>query len=264
MTETVAENDDTGRLHSVVTGDDRRPPVVLLHGFGGNYTVWHDVAAAVSRERRVIAVDLPGHGGSRPWPEIGTATVAAKAVIAELDARDLDRIHLAGHSLGGAVAALVALRASERISSLTLLAPGGFGAEINSRLLKRYAVARDEANLRPLVEQFFGWRNPVPDELIADMVAERADLVVTETFAAIAAEIFKGDTQGVLPRDRLAELPCPVKVLWGTQDRVLPTRQAHHLPGLVASHVFEEVGHMLPLEIPDEISRLILQNAAHD
>lgn len=264
MIETATRPETTARLNSVAAGDDRRTPVVLLHGFGGNHTIWRDVVAALSGDRRTIALDLPGHGGSRSWPEIGTAITAAKAVAAEIAALDIDRVHLAGHSLGGAVAALVALRAPQRIASLTLLAPGGFGSEINSRLLQRYAIARDEATLRPLVEQFFGWRNPVPDRLIAEMVTERADPVVTETFAAIAAEIFKGGAQGVLPRAELAELPCPIKVLWGTQDRVLPTRQAHHLPGLVAAHVFEEVGHMLPVEIPAEVARLIRENVAHD
>jgi pyruvate dehydrogenase E2 component (dihydrolipoamide acetyltransferase) len=51
-----------------------------------------------------------------------------------------------------------------------------------------------------------------------------------------------------------------VKVLWGTQDRIVPTRQAHRLPGRIAIHVFEDAGHMLPLEIPDEVAFLILEN----
>jgi pimeloyl-ACP methyl ester carboxylesterase len=51
-----------------------------------------------------------------------------------------------------------------------------------------------------------------------------------------------------------------VKVLWGTQDRVLPTRQAHRLPGRIGVHIFENTGHMLPQEIPDEAAYLILEN----
>jgi pyruvate dehydrogenase E2 component (dihydrolipoamide acetyltransferase) len=49
-------------------------------------------------------------------------------------------------------------------------------------------------------------------------------------------------------------------VLWGTQDRVLPTRQAHKLPGAIAVHIFEKTGHMLPQEIPHEVAGLILEN----
>lgn len=264
MTKMAGEFEREQRLACVSDGNDGRAPVILLHGFGGDHTVWRAVSVELAKHRGVLAFDLPGHGGSRSWQELGTAVVDAKAVAAELDRRSLERVHLVGHSLGGAVAALVAMRVPERIASLTLLAPGGFGAEINDRLLKRYAVARGAATLTPLLEQFFGWSNPVTPAFIDEMVADRADPRATEIFAEIAGEIFKGGRQGVLPREKLAALDCPVKVLWGTQDRVLPTRQAHHLPGQIASHVFEEVGHMLPVEIPNEVARLILQNAAHE
>ena len=81
------------------------------------------------------------------------------------------------------------------------------------------------------------------------------------TLEAIADEIIDGSVQKTLPRDELAALPMPIKVLWGTQDRVLPTRQAHKLPGVVATHIFERTGHMPHLELPKEVTRLILQNA---
>ena len=264
MTLTETDVAALGRLNSFTAGADKGVPIVLLHGFGGSHSVWESVVAAVSKRRKIIAFDLPGHGGSRPWPQPATPVVAAKAVDAELSAQKLRRVHLVGHSMGGAVAALIAMRLPDVIASLTLLSPGGFGTEINGRLLRRYAVARDEATLRPLLEQFFGWRNPLPDRFVAELVAEREDPALMESLKAIADEIFKNDRQGVLPKEKLADLPCPVKVVWGTQDRVLPTRQAHHLPGLIASHVFEEVGHMLPVEIPGEVARLILQNAAHE
>jgi pimeloyl-ACP methyl ester carboxylesterase len=50
-------------------------------------------------------------------------------------------------------------------------------------------------------------------------------------------------------------------VIWGTQDRVLATRQAHRLPGRIAVHIFEGTGHMLPQEIPGDAAKLILENA---
>jgi len=246
----------------VSAGKEGRAPIMLLHGFAGSHTTWRSVAPILAETRHVLTPDLPGHGGSRGWPDLGTAPTAARAVRAELAARGLDRVHLVGHSLGGAVAALVALREPDRIASLTLLSPGGFGTEINGRLLKRYAAARDAETLRSLIEQFVGYKNPVPEALIEDLVADRADPARAEGFPVLAAEIFKGDEQGTLPRRDIGALPCPVKVVWGTQDRILPTRQAHHLPGPIAVHVFEDVGHMLPLEIPEAVARLILENAA--
>jgi len=166
--------------------------------------------------------------------------------------------------MGGAVAALIALRAPERLSSLTLLAPGGFGPEINHKLLRRYAAASDEAELEMLLEQFFGWEFRLP-RLLARHAAElRARPGACETLQAIADEIIDGSVQKTLPRDELGSLGLPVKVVWGTQDRVLPTRQSHGLPGVVATHVFERVGHMPHLEVPAEVIRLIAENAAAD
>lgn len=235
-------------------------PVVMLHGFGGDRTTWVNIQTALSPHRESIAFDLPGHGDALDWPKIGNAGVSAKAVIQSLDALDIEKAHLVGHSMGGAVAALVALRIPDRIASLTLLAPGGFGPEINHKLLRRYATATDADEMEVLLEQFFGWEFRLP-KLLARMAAEsRARPGAVATMESIADEIIDGRVQKTLPRDEFSELPMPIKVIWGTQDRVLPTRQAHKLPGIVATHIFERVGHMPHLEIPNEVTRLIRQN----
>ena len=235
-------------------------PVVLLHGFGGDAMSWANIQTALARHVRSLAMDLPGHGQAIGWPEIGHAGLSAKAATRTLDGLGLERIHLVGHSMGGAIATLITLRAPERIASLTLLAPGGFGEEINHRLLRRYASAREEEQIQLLLEQFFGWENPVPRKLAAHIAEARKAPGAIEALETIVDAIIDGERQKTLPRDKLGELACPVKVIWGTQDRVLPTRQAHRMPGPVAVHVFERTGHMLQMEIPRECTRLILEN----
>ncbi|GAA0786277.1 alpha/beta fold hydrolase [Roseibium denhamense] len=237
-------------------------PVILLHGFGGDRNTWTNIQTGLARRKRSLAFDMPGHGEAIDWPVAGNAAVAAEAVTQSLDALELDRVHLAGHSMGGAVAALIALRAPERVASLTLLAPGGFGPEINHRLLRRYAVATETREMEVLLEQFFGWEFKLPKFLAKTAAESRNRPGAAATLETIAGDIIDGTVQKTLPRQEIAELPMPVKVLWGTQDRVLPTRQAHKLPGVVATHIFERVGHMVHLEIPRETIRLILQNTA--
>ena len=237
-------------------------PVVLLHGFGADKQTWMNIQTGLAKERASIAFDLPGHGEALDWPVVGHAGVAAKAVGQSLEELELDAVHLVGHSMGGATAALVALRDPQRIKSLTLLAPGGFGPEINHKLLRRYAAATDPDVMEMLLEQFFGWEFKLP-KFLARMAAEsRARPGAAATLTAIADEIIDGRVQKTLPREDIAALPMPVKVIWGTQDRVLPTRQSHKLPGTVATHIFERVGHMPHLEIPQDVTRLILQNCA--
>jgi len=246
-------------LHSVSSGQGD-VPVVLLHGFGGSHKAWDGVVPTLQKERQVIAFDLPGHAGSLDFPKIGNAAVGAKAVLADLADGGVRRAHFVGHSMGGAAAALCGLMAPERCASLTLLSPGGFGWEVNHRLLRRYARAAEEAEITPLLEQFFGWQNDLPDGLAAELATHRSVKGAVQALEDIVETLFEGTSQKRLPIDDIAALPVPVKVIWGTQDRVLPTRQAHKLPGRIAVHIFEEVGHMLPHEIADDVAHLVLEN----
>ncbi len=235
-------------------------PVVFLHGFGGDAAGWINIQTALARRVHSLAFDLPGHGKAIDWPTIGHAGRTAHAVTDTLDGLGLEKLHLVGHSMGGAISTMIAMRSPERIASLTLLAPGGFGEEINHRLLRRYASARDEEQIQILLEQFFGWESAVPPKLAAHIAETRAAPGAIEALETMVEAIIDGERQKTLPRDKLEELPCPVKVIWGTQDRVLPTRQAHRLPGPIAAHVFERVGHMLQHEIPREVASLVMEN----
>jgi pimeloyl-ACP methyl ester carboxylesterase len=249
---------DRHGLHGVEHGSGGTP-VVLLHGFGASHVAWSDVVARLGEARHTIAFDLPGHAGSLACPT-GSAGAGAREVLAELDRRGIPRAHLVGHSFGGAVATIAALRDTARVASLTLLAPGGFGSEINSRLLRRYAAAREEAELTLLLEQFFGWNFPLPAGLAAQQAHERSQEGANAALQTIVETFFENGSQKMIPRADLWRLTIPTKVVWGAQDRVLPTRQAHRLPGHIAVHIFEGVGHMLPYEIPDPVARLIAEN----
>ncbi|MGQ7794248.1 alpha/beta fold hydrolase [Faunimonas sp. B44] len=251
-----------GELYALEGGRGEGAPIVLLHGVGGSHRAWRSVVPLLEEHRRVIAYDLPGHGKSVAYPRTGNAGVAAKAILADLDARGIASAHLVGHSMGGAAAALVALRASERAASLTLLAPGGFGPEINHRLLRRYAAAHEAGELTVLLEQFCGWERPLPDGMVAEAAALRAAPGQTEALVAIVETLIDGTLQRTLPVQDLGRLPLPVAVLWGEQDCVLPVRQAQGLPEGIAVEILPRVGHMLPEEIPDEVARLVLGASA--
>jgi pimeloyl-ACP methyl ester carboxylesterase len=235
-------------------------PVVLLHGFGGSHVAWSDVVARLGGTQHTIAFDLPGHAGSLGCSAGGAGT-GAREVLAELDRRGIRSAHLVGHSFGGTVAVIAALRDAARVASLTLLAPGGFGREINHRLLRHYAAAKEEAELTLLLEQFFGWDCPMPAGLAALQARERSQEGANAALQTIVETFFEDGSQKVIPRADLEHLSMPTKVVWGAQDRVLPTRQAHRLPGHIAVHIFEGVGHMLPCEIPDAVARLVIENA---
>jgi pimeloyl-ACP methyl ester carboxylesterase len=235
--------------------------VVLIHGFAGSHAVWRDVAPALADTFRVIAYDLPGHGNSHPWPETASPRIAVRALLDDLERRGLERVHLAGHSMGGAIAMLMALGDPKRVASLTLLAPGGMGPEINARLLRRHAAATSNAEIRACLEAMTGWETAVDDAAIAEELEIRARDGQVQALSALASAITRDGWQGVIPRDQLATLSMPVAVVWGSIDNVLPVAHVSELPPQFAVHVLPHVGHMLPVETPQFVAELIARMA---
>lgn len=101
---------------------ERPPLVILVHGLAANMAFWHPgVALPLSRACHLVAYDLRGHGRSG-MPQRGYALESQALDLEELlDQLELEAVHLVGHSFGGAIAALVALRWPQRIQSLTLV-----------------------------------------------------------------------------------------------------------------------------------------------
>jgi len=122
-------------------GDASGTPILLLHGFGGRADNWSGLQKQLSAHKSTLAYDFPGHGGSLGFSEAGEPKIAVRAIIADLAFRNIKKAHLVGFSMGGAIASLVGLFAPDVVASLTLLAPGGFGPEINHRMLQAYARA---------------------------------------------------------------------------------------------------------------------------
>lgn len=211
------------------------------------------------RLRRTVAFDLPGHGEARDWTPTPNAKSCAEAVLASLEAMGIARAVLVGHSLGGAVAAIAGLLREEVVERLILIAPGGFGPQMNARLLRRYAQAQEENEIAALLESFFAPHAMIPARFARGLAIQRADAVLRQSHMAIAEAITKGDGQGTLPLSDLAAKPFPISVLWGQEDAVLPVRQALEAPPTMARHILADVGHMVPLEAPDLTARIIAQ-----
>ncbi len=253
----------TNSLYTIEMGDANGAPILLLHGFGGFADNWANLQQRLATDKSVLAFDLPGHGQSLSYPDAGEPKIAARAIIAEMEKRNIAKAHIVGFSMGGAIASLIGLFAPERVASLTLLAPGGFGPEINHKMLQAYARADNEKAIRQILPQFFGFSAKISETRIKAELAARQQPGITQSLCKIADLLFDGSKQGVIPIAPLLEIDVPIKVLWGTQDNILPTRQAHKLPGLIATHVFSDTGHMLIEEQPDAVYRLVKQNTAY-
>lgn len=235
--------------------------IVLVHGFGGTHGVWRDVQESLAAGFRTIAYDIPGHGNALDWPDAGPPRIAVKAILADLAERGSNPVNLVGHSMGGAIATLVALSEPAKVASLTLLSPGGFGVEINQPLLRRFAAAREHAELRGCLAAMMAPDAAVDAAGLEELVAMRARPGQVEKLGQIVEVIARDGRQGVIPADRLGQLAMPVAVVWGTLDPVLPFQQAENLPSSFALHRLDGKGHMLVEEAAGFVTGLIRQAA---
>ncbi len=238
------------------------PPIVLLHGFGFDGASWAGLAAPLARMRRTVAFDLPGHGGAGHWAPTPGAAVAAKAVVASLDAMGIARATFVGHSLGGAVAALVGLRRPDLVERLVLLAPGGFGPAMNVAALRRYAHANTAAELASAAAPLFAPGAALPQGFVEALAAARRAPALRQSHAAIVEAISLGEGQGMLPLDALAAAPFPISLVWGLEDAILPASQAIEAAPEFARHLLPGVGHMPHLEAPATVLGILARTIA--
>src|SRR5271166_5202451 len=110
-------------------------PIVLIHGFGGDLNNWMFTQPGLAERHRVIALDLPGHGGSSKDVGAGDLAALSAAVIGLMAALDIPKAHLVGHSLGGGVALRTALDKPAHVASFSLISPVGFGEEIDGTFI---------------------------------------------------------------------------------------------------------------------------------
>ncbi len=252
-------------LHAAVRGEvgTAAAPLVLLHGFGGSSGIWTEVLPHLPPDIPVLAYDLPGHGDSLGADGLGGAGRMAKAVAADLAARGIERFHVAGHSLGGAIAAILALKAPDKVASLTLVAPGGFGPEINGSVLSAFAFAETAAEMQAAMQAMVSPTHPIPPEAVDAMLAARRAPGAREALGTVLKAILSETTdageprQGTLPVGDLRNLPMPKYLLWGIEDRILPPGQARSLEGAATIRLLPSGGHMLPEECPQEVARVL-------
>lgn len=253
---------DSGLPASTPTDGEDSTPIVLLHGIFAEKDHWVDFARPLTRQHRVIAPDIPGFGEStrhenQPYDYAAHVTRLA----AFLDAIGLQRVHLAGNSMGGTIAALFALQHPERVASVAFIgAPHGIRSPQPStmdRLIdagQRPLVAHDAAAFAAMMDLVFEKRPFLPYPILhgTEQEALRNATSNTRLWDAQLKDRY-------LLEQHLGQLQHhPTLVLWGENDRVfdhsaltplrkwLPRAQIEALPG---------IGHLPMMEAPADTAQ---------
>jgi pyruvate dehydrogenase E2 component (dihydrolipoamide acetyltransferase) len=233
------------------------PPVVLIHGFGGDASNWGMNLASLAATRRVIVPELPGHGGSSKHVERGTVDEFA-ALIGELLSRlDVLHAHVVGHSLGGSIAIRLARLQPGLVRSLVLVAPMGLGATVNGEFIARFVAAQSRRELTSVVGVLFHDASLASRELVENLQKYKRIDGVTAALASIANAAFPGGRVTMRLNDDLAALMCPVLVIWGDSDAVIESAQCSTLPPHARLKRLANAGHLPQLEAAAEFNALL-------
>jgi pyruvate dehydrogenase E2 component (dihydrolipoamide acetyltransferase) len=245
------------RLRYLALGESDRIPVLLLHGFGADLNTWMFTQPALAEGRRVIALDLPGHGGSTK--QLDHADVESLATIVDhaLKALGIERLHLVGHSMGGGIAIAFASREPERVATLTLIASASLGPEINATFIDGFVRAARRREAVEVLNLLVHDPALVSRTMVEDVLRYKRLDGVTEALAAFAEEWFPGGRQIVGLGDGVAVLKLPVQIIWGREDRIIPVAHAEAFASRLPVHILEQVGHLPHMEKAGEVNRLI-------
>ena len=235
--------------------------VVLVHGFGGDLDNWLFNIDALAGKTRVYALDLPGHGQSTKTLGEPSLATLSNALTGFMDAVGIDSAHLVGHSMGGAVALQTALDAAERVKSLTLISSAALGAEINGAYIDGFVAAANRRDLKPVIEQLFDDPTLVSRQLLDDLLKYKRLDGVREALSSLASALFANGRQTSVLAGHLAGMQQPALVIWGANDRVIPSSHATAL-GNARVEVIEGAGHMVQMEKANRINEMILAHIA--
>ncbi len=133
---------------------DRGAPLLILHGLFGAARNWAGVARALAANRRVLALDLPNHGGS-PWTEDGGYMAMADAVAGFMEAQGIGNADIMGHSMGGKTAMSLALMRPELVRRLVIvdIAPAGYDHSSQPEIDAMLALPLAEVQARSHADQ---------------------------------------------------------------------------------------------------------------
>jgi pyruvate dehydrogenase E2 component (dihydrolipoamide acetyltransferase) len=254
----VAEVDVDGRSISyAVLGDteSEATPVVFVHGYGGDKNSWLFVQEPISADRATYALDLPGHGDSSKDVGDGSMATLASSLVGFLNKLGLSRVHLVGHSTGGAVATVAAAdpAALGKVASLTLISPVGYGPDVNADYIRGFAQAETRRELKPHLQQLFADQSQVNRQLIDDLLKYKRLDGVDAALALIVAALLDGEKSAVDVTAEQASFGGKTVAVWGAEDKVIPASNSGSLEGKATVHTVDGAGHMAHIEKPQAV-----------
>jgi pimeloyl-ACP methyl ester carboxylesterase len=243
--------------------DSSSPPIVLLHGLNNSRFTWSGVAPLLARNRRVIMLDLPGHGESER-PDSGYELDWYARIVAHwLEAIGIEQADVIGHSFGGGVAQMLLLECPKRVRRLVLVAAGGLGKAVGFCL----RLASLPYFVELLGQPFMALGTRLLMRGVGELTADDVTKLVrfnsipgsARAFSRTVRDVidWRGQRRCFMHRAHEVKTFPPVLLLWGDEDALIPIEQGREFTRVLKGsvlRVFEGCGHFLHNERPREVA----------
>jgi len=266
----LLEGDEPLHYHVAGTG----PGLLLLHGSGPGVNGWSNFGGNLGvfgEHFRTVFPDQPGFGKSyMPVIDRAYAEISAAAIVRLLDHLGLDQVHVLGNSMGGRVAAELALAHPDRVGRLVMMGPGGLGVNTLAPAPPEGMKRLFAFNQEPTRERLMEWLTSMvsdPKTLTEDLIDQRFANVQQPGAVEWSQEFFKALNnpafQGPVPLwARSSHITQPTLLTWGRDDRVVPLENVlmplRQMPN-VELHVFSHCGHWAMIERKEDFERVVLE-----
>jgi pimeloyl-ACP methyl ester carboxylesterase len=248
-------------------------PIVFVHGLSGCWANWLEQLPVLARERRVVTLDLPGFGYSPMPSQQISMSGYARLLDRLLGELGIDAAVVVGNSMGGFIAAELAIAFPQRVERLVLISAAGISTTGHPGSMRAVPTLR---RLETVLAATGGWVASKSDTVARRSRLRDAALYVVARHpsrlpAALAAEQIRGAgkpgfiqaLQAVLDydiRERLPEIACPTLIVWGDGDRLITVKDADVFEELIPDSrkvIFEDTGHLSMLERPAAFNALL-------
>jgi len=246
------------------------PPLVIVHGLGGAAVNFTELAPILAGSRRVLIPDLPGHGRSQPLKYVDGLTTYAEHVAAVADLEEMFPAPVIGYSMGGVIALRLAVERPNNVPALALVAAAGIvsvtrraeiwlaatGAVRPAQVMTRF---RGTFARRPRLRwlPFGAWGAVDPPGLSPESVLGFLEGPSQHTDVGAAGRALLTDD----PRPDLDRVRCPVFLLWGARDRLVPLEDGFEYARRLRAPIrtLPAAGHLLVGEQPQACAEILLE-----
>ena len=237
-------------------GAPSNPPILLIHGFTHSLETWDEWARALKDEYRVLRYDLLGHGLSGPDPLQRYSPVQRAQFIGELlDTLGVERVSIAGNSLGGLAAWRFAAMRPDRVDRLILISPGAYPLN---------GVSDVPATIPPVMKAYLLTATEPAVAASAKLIYADDSRITPERVAVMRTMMRReGNGKAMIqsleqftlpdPTPDLAKITSPTLIQWGEDDMLIPVAQGRRLEGAIANArliTYAGVGHAAQEEAP--------------